>query len=260
MRETHPRTGCASGNLEHSRGVSLIDADLGHLQWRRVELLQERHRGEGAAGSVDDQVRRNLMRLSVVVFVQNGEGFAPIRRLRDIGDATSMPKLDIRFLREPPPADVLKQGPGEKEGVETKVALRERIEPRLFVSEGKAGPSLDSARFEKVGSDAGKQRFERPRASGKQGMRVFRLRRSGADIRPLRQRVAIEHCDFVERGRDGLRGGEAAHPSSDDNGMFGDHTRHRRLSDRFAGNAPLCAAGILAALSFSRWRTFETRL
>jgi hypothetical protein len=95
------------------------------------------------------------MRLSVVVFVENGEGFAPVRRRRDIGDARSMPKLDIRFLREPPPADVLKQGPGEKEGVETDVALRERIEPRLFVSERQAGPSFDSACFEKVGSDPG---------------------------------------------------------------------------------------------------------
>jgi hypothetical protein len=163
------------------------------------------------------------MRLSVVVFVQNGEGFAPVRRRRDIGDARSMPKLDIRFLREPPPADVLKQGSGEKEGVETEVALRERIEPRLFVSERQAGPSFDSARFEKVGSDAREQRFEGRRASGKQGMRVFRLRRSGSDVGSLRQRVPVEHADFVEIGRDGIRGGEAAHPGSDDNCMFGDH-------------------------------------
>jgi hypothetical protein len=61
------------------------------------------------------------------------------------------------------------------------------------------------------------------RASGKQGMRVFRLRRSGSDVGSLRQRVPVEHADFVEIGRDGLRGGEAAHPGSDDNCMFGDH-------------------------------------
>jgi hypothetical protein len=200
------------------------------------------------------------MRLSIVVFVQNGEGFAPHRGGRDIGDARTMPELDIRFLREPPPADVLEQGPGEKEGVETEVALRERIEARLFVSERQAGPSFDSARFEEVDSEIGEQRFEGRRASGKQGMRMPGLRRSGSDVGSLRERVAIEHSDSVEIGRHRFRGGEAAHPGSDDNCIFGDHTWHRRISDWFAGKASLCAAGILAALSFSRWRTFETRV
>ena len=102
------------------------------------------------------------MRLSVVVFVQNIEGLTPLRRWRDVGDTRSTAELDVGFLPEPPPADVLEQRPGEKEGVEAEVALWERIETRLFVSDVKANPSLDSARFEKIASDAGEQSFERP--------------------------------------------------------------------------------------------------
>ena len=58
-----------------------------------------------------------------------------------------MAELDVGLLPEPPPADVLKQRPGEAEGVEAEIALREWIEPRLLVPDGEARPRLDGASF-----------------------------------------------------------------------------------------------------------------
>jgi hypothetical protein len=58
-----------------------------------------------------------------------------------------MAELDVGLLPEPPTADVLKQRPGEAEGVEAKIALGEGIEAGLFVSNGEAGARPDSASF-----------------------------------------------------------------------------------------------------------------
>jgi hypothetical protein len=71
MRETYPVTGCVGRNLEHCRGVSLIDADFADFRSGRVELLQERRCGGGASGSVDDQTCRKGLRLPIVVLAVN---------------------------------------------------------------------------------------------------------------------------------------------------------------------------------------------
>jgi hypothetical protein len=61
-------------------------------------------------------------------------------------------------------------------------------------------------------------------------MRMPRLRRSGAELRSIRQRVAVEHGDPVEIGRDRFRRSEAAHSRSDDDGMIGDRGWHQSVS------------------------------
>jgi hypothetical protein len=147
MRKPYPVAGSVGRDLEHRRGVRLIDSDLGDLQRGCIELVQEGHRGDGATGSVDDQIRRNTVRRSPVVLVQNRDGVPPISGRRDIGDTRSTAKLDVQLLPEPPPADVFEQGPGETEGVEAEIALGERIEAGLFVSNGEAGARPNSASF-----------------------------------------------------------------------------------------------------------------
>ena len=116
---------------------------------------------------------------------------------------------------------------------------------------------LDGASFQKIASDAGEQRFERRRASGKQGMRVPRLRRSGSRIGSLRQRVSVEHGDLVEMGRDRFRGGEATHSCSNNNGMVGDGWHRRASPYEFAGTPNPAGRLMRQRCSFSRrhsWR------
>ena len=147
MRQPYPVAGDVGRNLEHSRGVSLIDSDLGHLQFGRIEFVQERRRRDGATRSVDDQIRRNAPRRSPVVLEHHRDGVPRISRRRDIGDTRSMAELDVGLLPEPLPADVLEQRAGEAEGVEAEIALGEWIEAGLFVSDGEPSARLDSARF-----------------------------------------------------------------------------------------------------------------
>ena len=53
-------------------------------------------------------------------------------------------------------------------------------------------------------------------AARKEPMRMSRLRRAGARRGFVRQRVAFEHDNLFEMGRNGFRRGEASHPGAND--------------------------------------------
>ena len=57
-----------------------------------------------------------------------------------------------------------------------------------------------------------------------------RLRRPGARRGFVRQRVAIEHNDLLEMGRDGFRRGEASHPGANDGCLLQNRIGHALVS------------------------------
>ena len=57
-----------------------------------------------------------------------------------------------------------------------------------------------------------------------------RLRRPQARRGLVRQRVAFEHDDLFEMGRDGLGRGEASHPGANDDGLLQNRIGHALVS------------------------------
>ncbi len=53
-----------------------------------------------------------------------------------------------------------------------------------------------------------------------------RLRRARARRGRVRQRVAVEHDDPFEMGRDGFRRGETSHPRADNDGLLQNRIWH----------------------------------
>jgi hypothetical protein len=104
--------------------------------------------------------------------------------------------------------------------IESKVALRKRIETRNLESHVAAHPRSNGASLDEIELDAWKQRLERTAAAREETMRMSRLRRPRARGGPVRQRIAVEHDDLLEMVRNGFRRGEASHSGADDHGLF----------------------------------------
>ncbi len=60
----------------------------------------------------------------------------------------------------------------------------------------------------------------------KESMRMPRLRCAGARRGLVRQRVAVEHDDLFEMGRDGFRRRETSHPRADNDGLLQNRIWH----------------------------------
>lgn len=196
----------------------------------RAGLFEKRKRRRPAAGRVDDEVRRERLRLPLVLFKSDCGNPAVVRRRNQLGDARARAKLDVGFLHEAPPADALNQGARHAEQVEAEVAPGERLGSRSVQSNVATAPHGDGAGIDEVKLDAREERLQRFLASREQRVGVSRLRRSGARRRPFGQRVAIEHENLFEIGRDALRRGQASHAGSDDDGVFCEQIGHSRLS------------------------------
>ena len=55
---------------------------------------------------------------------------------------------------------------------------------------------------------------------------MSRLRRPWSRRGAVRQRIAVEHDDLLEMGRNGLRRGEASDPGANNDGLFQNRIRH----------------------------------
>jgi hypothetical protein len=83
-----------------------------------------------------------------------------------------------------------------------------------------AHPHSNRAGRDKIEFDARKQMLERAAAAREEIVCMSRLRSSWARGGPFRQRIAVEHDDLLEMGRNGLRRGEASHSGANNDGLF----------------------------------------
>jgi hypothetical protein len=106
--------------------------------------------------------------------------------------------------------------------IESEIALRKMTETRNLEAHVAAHPHPNGAGPDKIELDAWKQRLERTAAAREEIMRMSRLRRPWARRGPVRQRIAVEHNDLLEMGRNGLRRGESSHSGADNDGLLQD--------------------------------------
>ncbi len=104
--------------------------------------------------------------------------------------------------------------------IESEVALRKRIETRNLEAHVAPKAHPNGAGLDEIELDAGKQMLERAVSARKEPMRMSRLRRPQARRGRVQQRVAFEHDDLFEMGRDGFGRGEASHPGANDDGLL----------------------------------------